>query len=159
MAAPVRWTTIQRLSYALFVVLAVTNTGAQTSNVAEAAEKILPQVSWRAASVVAADFTCRGKQEHAILGTTEKDIVVAVFTHGLAERPEVLRYPRAVRDARSAVLTLESLDYDPKEEDAGDLPGFRRSKTCKGLKLSDEKIDSAHIYWDHQTRRFDDWVR
>jgi hypothetical protein len=64
-----------------------------------------------------------------------------------------------MRDARTATLTIETLDYDPKVEDVGVRLAFRRSRTCKGLNLSDEKIDSAHIYWNHEAKRFDDWVR
>jgi hypothetical protein len=142
----------------LLIVLAIASTNAQTPSVAPAASKFLPEVSWRAASIVSADFTCRGRQEQAILGTTSKEILIAVFINGVGQTPEVLRYSSAVRDARTAKLTIESLDYDPTE-DIGELPGFRRSRTCKGLNLTDERIDSAHIYWNHVAKRFGDWVR
>ena len=83
----------------------------------------------------------------------------AVFLNGTNSRPEVLRYSAKVRDPASATLQAESLDYDPKEDPGYVLSGFQRSKTCKGLNLSDGKIDSAHIYWNHESLRFDDWVR
>ena len=123
-----------------------------------AAAKFVPGVRWRAKSALIADFSCRGYREQAILGMTAKDIVVAVFLNGLAEKPEVLRYSSEARDPKSIKLTIESLDYDPKEE-VGNLPGFQRSRSCQGLNLSDEKVDSAHIYWNHETGRFADWVR
>ena len=91
-------------------------------------------------------------------GVSPKEIVIAVFLNGLTEPPEVLRYSAAVRGAKEAHLTLESLDDDPKDE-IGDLPGFRRSRRCQGLNLSDDRIDSAHIYWNHDAKRFNDWVR
>jgi hypothetical protein len=116
-------------------------------------------VDWRAESSVSADFTCRGRRESAIVGTTSKEIIIAIFIDGVSRKPDVLRYSAAMRDTRTATLTTETLDYDPKDEDAGDLRGFRRSKTCKGLNLSDEKVDSAHIYWNHEAKRFDSWVR
>jgi hypothetical protein len=96
--------------------------------------------------------------ESAILGTSESEIVVAVFLKGLSSRPQVLRYSARVRDAASAVLETESLDFDREEELGYALAGFRRSKTCQGLNLSDGRSDSAHIYWNHESRRFDDWV-
>jgi hypothetical protein len=142
----------------LLVSLSVAFSGAQASSVAEAAAQHHPDVTWQTGSVVSADFTCRGRQEAAILGTTSRDIVVAVFIGGLGQKPEVLRYSAALRDARAVRLTTEALDYDPKD-DLGELPGFRRSKTCKGLSLSDDKIDSTHIYWNHDAKGFDDWVR
>jgi hypothetical protein len=124
-----------------------------------AASKFVPGVTWRSQSALTADFSCRGRREQAILGVTPKDIVIAVFLHGTAAPPEVLRYSAAVRDPNEVKLTIESLNYDPKDTDASEHPGLRHSRTCKGLNLSDEKIDSAHIYWNHDARRFSDWTR
>lgn len=131
----------------------------QASPVNVAASRFVPNVTWRTESVLTADFSCRGRKEQAILGSTVEEIVIAVFVNGTNERPKLLRYSATARDARTAKLTLESLDYDPEEEAGGPLRGFQRSKTCKGLNLSDQKIDSAHIYWNHNANEFDDWVR
>lgn len=127
-------------------------------SVPAAAAKYVPGISWRAKSVIAGDFRCHGRTERAILGTNESEIVVVVFLNGLNSRPQVLRYSARVRDAASAILEIESLDFDPQEALGYVLPGFRRSRTCKGLNLSDGRSDSAHIYWNHESRRFDDWV-
>ena len=55
------------------------------------------------------------------------------------------------------VCLLDSL-ADPFKSEVGELPeGLRPSRTCKGLNLSDGKVDSAHIYWNRKARRFDDW--
>jgi hypothetical protein len=114
----------------------------------------MPDVNWRVRSVVTDDFTCRGRKEGAILGVSATEIVISVFVEGLNERPEVLRYSRKARRADTAELTVESLDYDPDYA----LPGFQRSRSCKGLNLSDGETDSAHIYWNRNSRRFDDWT-
>jgi hypothetical protein len=129
------------------------------SGIATAAAKYLPSVQWRQKSVISADFSCQGRQQQAILGTTSSEIVIAVFLNGTSQRPEVLRYSAKVRQASTAELKIEDQDYDPKEDPGYDLPGFKRSRTCKGLNLSDGEIDSAHIYWNHNDRRFGDWVR
>jgi hypothetical protein len=121
------------------------------------AGKYVAGTRWRADSVVTGDFTCRGRKQHAILGTNAKEIVVAVFLNDTDHPPEVLRYSAETRNPASVVLALESQDYDPRDE-VGDVPGFRRSKTCKGLNLSDGQTDSAHIYWNHDAKRFDDWT-
>ena len=138
--------------------MALSLSTAQVPSITEAAYKFVPGVTWRTKSVLTADFSCRGRKEQAILGVNDKEIVVAVFLNGPTRPPEVLRYSAEMRDAKEARLTTESLDYDP-EDAVGDLPGFRRSRACKGLNLTDNKIDSAHIYWNHDARRFDDWVR
>jgi hypothetical protein len=125
----------------------------------KAAAQYVPGVNWRAKSIVVADFTCGGHKQQAILGTNSTEIVVAVFIGGVAQRPEVIRYSAQVRNPSYATLTAEDLDYDPKEDPGYELPGFERSKSCKGLNLSDGEIDSANIYWNHARREFDDWVR
>lgn len=119
------------------------------------AKQYLPDVTWQPKSVVTADFTCQGRAQHAILGLDPKDIVIAVFINGLGSAPEVIR-DRA-RSREFAKIRVESLDYDPKPILGDDLPGFQRSKTCKGLNLYDDMVDSLHLYWNRLTKRFDGW--
>lgn len=128
------------------------------ASVQAAAAKYVPGVHWRAESVIVGNFSCRDRTETAILGTSESEIVVAVFLDGLNRKPKILRYSTKVRNAAFATLEIESLDFDREKELGYALPGFRRSKTCKGLNLSDGRSDSAHIYWNYESRRFDDWV-
>jgi hypothetical protein len=150
----VGWANSMRTWFLLSIVLLGAT---QTSSATAAASKFVPGVTWRSNSILTADFSCRGRKEQAILGVTSTEIVIAVFLNGTTEKPEVLRYSAAARDARKARLRLESLDYSPNE-DTGPLPGFRRSRTCHGLNLTDDEVDSAHIYWNHDAKRFDDWV-
>jgi len=135
--------------------------GQDNSSVVAAAARYVPGVNWRAKSIVTGDFSCSGQKGQAILGTSQTEIIVAVFLNGTTKRPEVLRYSAKARRASSAVLTIEDLSFDLKDLQA-DLgfvpPGLRPSKTCKGLNLSDGDTDSAHIYWNHESRRFDDWT-
>ncbi len=122
-------------------------------SVTKAATRYVPGVIWHIESLIRADFTCRGHKQMAILGESSEAVVVAVFLNGLYHRPEVLRskFPRG-----STKLEAEDLDYDPK--DLGyPLPGFQRSKTCKGLSLDDGATDPAHLYWNHESGRFDFW--
>jgi len=140
----------------------IPQTAAQNaSSVIAAAARYVPGVDWRPKSIVTGDFSCSGRTEKAILGTTPTEIIVAVFLNGTAKRPEVLRYSAKARRASSAALTIEDLNFELKDLQA-DLgfvpPGLRPSKTCKGLNLSDGETDSAHIYWNHESRRFDDWT-
>ena len=140
---------------ALLAFLAV----ASNASVAKAAARYVPGVTWQVKSVVTADFTCEGHKQQAILGFSSSEIVIEVFISGLKSRPETLRYVAKVRYLPTTALTTEDLDYDPREDPGYELPGFERSKSCKGLNLGDQETDSAHIYWDHNARRFDDWSR
>lgn len=124
-----------------------------------AARRFHPSVQWLAKSAIAADFTCLGRTEHAILGTKKDAIFIAVFTNGLTSRPQLLEYSARVRNSATVAIEPEDQNFDPAKELGYKLPGFRPSKTCKGLNFSDGHGDSAHIYWNHAARRFDDWSR
>jgi hypothetical protein len=133
----------------------------QTGATSAAASKFLSGINWKEGSVVTGDFSCRGRVEHAILGTSKTEIVVAVFLDGLSKPPQVLRYSAKTRDPSTSELKVEDGDFDPKEfeDEVGYIPdGMRPSKSCKGLNVSDGKIDSAHIYWNHDAKQFSDWV-
>lgn len=133
---------------------------AADADVKAAAGRFVAGVAWQAQSVLNGDFSCAGKQQHAILGTSAKEIVVAVFTDGLAQAPEVLRFDSEERKAAEAKIRLEdsSLTLDEVTTLAGALPpGYQPSSSCKGVRLSDDASDAAHIYWDHGAKRFDSW--
>jgi hypothetical protein len=130
-------------------------------SVEASAARFVPAVKWRAASVVTGDFSCRGHKETAILGTNQSDTVIAIFLSGTGKPPEVLRYSAKSRRTESAALSIESMDFEPRElanaiESAPE--GLRPSKTCKGLRLDDGYTDPAHIYWNHRAHRFADWT-
>jgi hypothetical protein len=87
---------------------------------------------------------------------SESEIVVAVFLNGLVKKPSLLRYSASFRDSSTVKLAIEDGEFDVTEfkEILGEIPdGLRSSKSCKWLNLSDEKIDSVHIYWNHKTKR------
>jgi hypothetical protein len=125
--------------------------------IVSAANKYVPGVTWHSESVMTGDFTCRGLKEHAILGITAQEIVVVVFINGLQNKPEILR--DKVHTPADAELAIENLDYDPKEQVGVELAGFLRSRECKGLNISDNHVDSFHVYWNHKDSRFEWWSR
>jgi hypothetical protein len=134
---------------------------AETGSVPAAAKRFFPGINWKPASVVIGDFSCQGRIEQAVLGTTKTEIVVAVFVGSLARAPKLLRFSAASRDPATSTLTVEDGDFDPAqfEREVGYIPdGMRPSKTCKGLNLCDGNIDSAHIYWNHNAKQFVAWV-
>ena len=122
-----------------------------------AANKYAPGVTWHSESVIIGDFTCRGLKEQAVLGITPQEIVVVLFINGLQNRPQILR--DKVHAPADAELTIEDLDYDPKEQAGVELEGFLRSKVCKGLNIVDNHVDSFHVYWNHKDSQFDWWSR
>jgi hypothetical protein len=117
-------------------------------------------VTWQKKSILSGDFTCQGKREFAVLGTKPTEIVIAVFRPPSRKPVDVLRYSGIARNPDSAILTIEPLDFDIKEleQHVGYVPdGLQASKTCLGLNMSDQMVDSAHIYWHRKNRRFESW--
>jgi hypothetical protein len=151
---------MRRLSLVILFALAIlrSSQAQDAASIEKAAMKYVPGVEWQRGSIVSGNFTCRGRTEHAIMGVSTSDIVIAVFVKGLHVRPQVLQYSRRARNPQTAELKVEDLDYDPKDRIGSDLDGFRRSKSCPGLNLSDDRSDSAHIYWNHKSHRFEDWT-
>jgi len=147
------------LLFALLAALATPPVLAESA-VKAAAERHVAGVIWREASVVAGDFNCAGHSEQAILGTTPEQFVVAVFVDGLGQPPQVLRFARERRNVAAASIAVELLaaSLDEIESQAGMVPpGYQRSLSCQGLRLSDGASDAAHIYWDHNAKRLDSW--
>jgi len=120
-----------------------------------------PHVQWDS-SAVKADFNGDGQTDFAHLGRANGRIFVGIVLGG-SSRVESLDFAISAAEQRAicsepATLVMESSDYDPAA-DIGPLPGFRRSKTTKGLRLSDGECDSIHLYWDHALDHMAWWRR
>jgi hypothetical protein len=124
------------------------------NSVTKAAARFQPGVTWKSASVTNADFTCRSHKQTGVLGESGEAVVVAVFLSGMDQEPEVLSF---TLHRGFATLETDDLNYDPMEDLGYSLPGFHRSKTCKGLSVDDRETDPVHLYWNHQSVRFDSW--
>ena len=120
-------------------------------------------VRWVLDSAVVADFDCDGRVDSAFVGRAVNRISVGIV-RGSTDSPTVAGFGvhgSAVQEdvgSASASLTLETIDFDPKD-DVGDLEGFERSASCKGLNLADGNSDAMHIYWNHKTGALSAWRR
>jgi hypothetical protein len=127
--------------------------------VAAAARQVAPEVAWQPQSVLAGDFTCRARPEHAILGTTADDVVVVVVVaSGRFEPAGVVRVPAAGMDVKAVGLARDDLDFrvEDYERDVGPLPeGLHPSKTCMGLRIGDGRSAPVQVYWNRRAKRFD----
>lgn len=133
---------------------------ADVGPVQAAAAKFSSGVAWRESTVLIADFNCTGKVQFAILGGSAKEIVVAIFTDGLGQDPALLRFEVDQHDLLATQMRLD--DYTMTADEiagiSGKAPtGYRLSSSCHGVRLSDQGVDAAHIYWDHDHKRFDSW--
>ena len=126
--------------------------------VVAAAQKFYPGYEWKHESVLAADFNCDGRRDLAILGTSSGQATVAIFLHGLGEKPDSMSFSRFRNSL--VKLKIESLDVSKQEFEkmiGGYTEGYQPSRRCKGLNLGDEETDSAHIFWSHTRKEFEAW--
>jgi hypothetical protein len=120
-----------------------------------------PGVRWEQKRVLKGDLTCQRRQDLAVLGTKGSLILVAILSDGVTKKPIVLDIDSALL-AKQTTMSLEDQDFEMgtgEPGDVGPLPGFKRSKTCMGLVLDDDRIDSVHIYWNRKEGRFQTWQR
>ena len=126
-------------------------------------ETLDPMTGWVTDSALVADIDCDGRADTVAMGRTRGEVHVGVVRSSDAE-PQILVFDvgrnvkGAIGSARSA-LTLESLDWDPIDRGIPELPGFRRSATCKGVALGDGNGRGAHIFWSHSTRHVEWYQR
>ena len=135
---------------------------AKGNAVRAAAEKMTGGFAWRASTLLTADFNCTGTMQYAMLGTSIKEIAVAIFTDGLDQPPALLRFEADALSIVESKIRLDDYALSAAEITGitGTLPvGYRPSSQCHGVRLSDDRIEAAHIYWDHDNRRFDSWVQ
>jgi hypothetical protein len=127
--------------------------------------KHFPTVKGDEKSIVSADINCDGRTDFAILGY-EKNVLYVMLVRGeLSETSKVdtlaigLGNPSSQNHlcGKKAKLNLESQEYDLTEELGENPEGFKKSKICKGLNVSDGMCDSFHIYWNHKTNSLDSW--
>lgn len=117
-----------------------------------------PRVTWNGKGILKADINCDGTEDYALEGRKGKDVLVMVILGPATEKSKVSteEFPADELCGDPIALTLESLDYDPGEE-IGELPGFERSKKCKGLNLGSGECDAVHFFWNHKTAALDLW--
>jgi hypothetical protein len=142
----------------------ITTTAAAASSSKGAIKRLMladAKATWDPQSVIREDIDCDGRVDSAFVGHSDSAMYVGVVPGG-GTPAEVLQFGlhgNAVQDAvcsDKAKLKVESLDYDPTDA-VGELPGFQRSRVCKGLNLGEDDCDSIHMYWNHASHHLDWW--
>ena len=113
-------------------------------------------------AAVKADIDCDGAEDTAQMEYVENRVRVTV-TFAATKTSQSLEFGLGDSMAQEslcgteATLEIEDTDYDLIEAFGENPEGFRQSKTCKGLNLSDGECDSMHIFWNHDARHIDWW--
>lgn len=108
------------------------------------------------------DLDADHRPDTVVLAQTPKQIEVTV-TYGNPKFPsEVYRFPVDPhrQDAVCAVpvyLKREALDYDLAKTVGYKVEGFVRSPHLYGFVVMDEKCDSLHFFFNHETNKIQYW--
>jgi len=126
----------------------------------KAAQSFRADARWKLDLAITADVDCDRKLDHVLLGNTQNEVIVLVFRSGLKKKPDSIAFPTSRVTPETALLETEPLDVTDKDfqEMLGATPeGYRRSKKCKGLVLSDGQKDALHLYWHKSRHEFNAW--
>ena len=137
----------------------------QASPVATSRQTVAPvaaDVGKAQPAVIKADIDCDGVEDTAQMDYVEDRVRVTV-TFAATKASQSLEFGLGNSGAQeslcgtAATLEIEDMDYDLIEAFGENPEGFRQSKTCKGLSLTDDECDSMHIFWNHETKHIDWW--
>lgn len=118
-----------------------------------------PTVTWDLATRLVGDVDGDGIADSAFVGRAAAAVHIGLL-RATGDSAEVLAFPVANAQqavcARTAVLTFESMDYDPSDA-VGKIVGFQRSPTSRGLRLDDGNCDPIHLFWNVSSHHLDWW--
>ena len=121
-----------------------------------------PAVRWVKDSTLVADFDCDHLADTVVVGRRRAEIHLGL-ARAADPTPQILifdvgRGKGAVCGVR-ARATIESMDFEPSEKGLGNLEGFRRSSTCKGVGLGDGECTPVHIFFSEKTQHLEWYQR
>jgi hypothetical protein len=122
--------------------------------------KAHPDVVWTN-SPIRIDIDCDGNADYAFLAQTPSSAFVGLVRGKPKSVVAMLKFEASPGSQGGlyylpAIIEVESLDYDPTDA-VGPLPGFFRSQSCTGSRISGGECDSFHFYWDKRTSRLSWW--
>jgi len=121
-----------------------------------------PAVQWEPGTTVRADFNGDGRTDLALLGAQDGDVVLGIGTRQAGRaglRVQLLRF-RVHADAHDGVCTRPVTLQRAKPVctlDNGPLDGCDARRSRAGLRLSDDRCDAIHLYWNFQTGQMAWW--
>lgn len=127
-------------------------------------QQVEAAVQWDLRSRVRADFNGDGQSDSAQIGTQGSAVVLGIAIQQAAqgEAPMQLLRFRVDADAHDGVCALPvtlQLAQPACTLDSGPLEGCDATRSGAGLRLSDERCDAIHLYWNFQRGQMAWWRR
>lgn len=124
------------------------------------------EAAWDTDHALRIDLDGEGTPDRVVLGRTKDRLLVAALTLplGMASKAQVVAFTFDARRVTGLctehpVLEPESLDFDPEKTPVGELPGFTRSATARGVKVVHGACAPYHLYWDRRAGTLRYWRR
>lgn len=105
------------------------------------------------------DVNCDGKSDEVFTASDQSRFYVAAVLGPITakSRSSVVAFRLSGNSQDSFCDAFESLTPEALDATGDEPPGYRPSKTCKGLRLVAGECDSLHLYWDHSANALDWW--
>ena len=124
----------------------------RTSHYREMAKKVLearePKTTWRADTLLKADFDCDGTVDYAFSGQQGNRYAIGVLKGPIKASSK--HWIITFESGRQSQDSLCSLDARINLEQRQD----HKNRQCKGINLHDDMCDSFHIYWNRVRKKF-----
>jgi hypothetical protein len=124
------------------------------------------EAAWDLDHALRVDLDGDGREDIVVLGRLKDRVLVAALTLplGMGSKAQVIPFTFDAKRVTGLcsdhpALEPESLDFDPEKTPVGELPGFTRSATAKGIKVVHGTCAPYHLYWDRQARDLKYWRR
>ncbi len=110
------------------------------------------------------DINNDGEQERALLGVSDKTIIISVFLQDDVTKMDFIELFVDKANQKNSIcgtqatLTVESQKYPIRQKVSPTPRGYQYCPECQGLRVTDKKdCDPFHIYWDHSNQRLSWW--
>ena len=124
---------------------------ANPSDAMKTLTQIAPQTQWDAKNAIEVDIDCDQQKDYVFLHQADGKVTIGMVL-GKDLNKAYLSKISMVNDKKeacvdAATIQPESLDYNPKFVTGKSVDGFKRSQ-CFAFRLSSEKCEPYHFYWN-----------
>ncbi len=125
---------------------------------------LIPSVAIAQNTEVEGDFDCDGKADTAIIQIINKKVILSVQL-GNEKPANILKFGLdnpssqvSLCGTTAHLSTNAPSDNEYFEAALGETPeGYNTSSQCLDLNISGGECDSMHIFWNHNTNKFNWW--
>jgi hypothetical protein len=151
---------LQILLVGLFITIIASFCFAKEVDALKQLRKARPDIQWKNKFIIV-DIDCNGNPDKVFYVQDAKSISIGLVMNGNTKTPivDTLVVARGKQGSLCSLpvkVSKYSLDLDI-EQAVISAPGFKRSRSCQSVQISDDQCDSFHLYWNHAMKSAQWW--